>query len=242
MRTSSSPIVRALRPLLAFAALSPLAASAQVIFMDFGTSGNTTTESGKSWNNVTSVSAMGSSASLLDYDTNLASGLSYQITDAFQATGSSAPNAATEDFSATAVRDYFYGSDGNAPDRNAQITFTGFDPSKQYTFTFLASSNSAAGSSNNRSTLFSLTGSATNQVTQDAAGNNLTTVSILSVSPSVSGTFVLDVSKALANTNSNGYYHLNALKIEAVAVPEPSAAAALLGLGALGMCVLRRKR
>lgn len=238
MHTSSNTL-RALRPLVALAAFAPLAASAQVIFMDFGGGGGSeTTESGKSWTNVTGVGTMASSAAMLDYNTNAASGLSYQITNDFQATnGQGAPGAVGE-FLANASVDSFYISDSNA---SAVIVFTGFDPGKQYSFTFLSARNPA---SDNRSTQFSLVGAGSNSTSLNAAGNTSITTSLFSVTPDAGGTFTLTVTKdAALNDNSSGFAYLNALKIEAVStIPEPSAAAALLGLGALGLCVLRRKR
>lgn len=236
MRTSSNTL-RALRPFLALAAFAPLAASAQVIFMDFGGAGSSETSvSGKFWNNVTGVGTMPSSASLLDYDTGLASGLTYQLTDAFLATNGQGDQIAVGDFPINATRDSFYGDNSNPL---GQFTFTGFDPGKQYTFTFLSSRDSVA---DNRSTLFSVTGASTSSVAINSALATPETGSILSISPSMSGTFVLNVTKDAANTNTSGFYYLNALKIEAVVIPEPSSAAALLGLGALSLCVLRRKR
>lgn len=238
MRTSSNTL-RALRPLIALAAFSPLAASAQVIFIDFGGGGASveTTEVGKSWNNVTGVGTMTSSAALLDYNTNLASGLSYQITNDFQQTNGTGDQLTVGEFPVNATRDSFIGSSSNPL---GQITFTGFDPGKQYTFTFLSSRDNV---SDNRSTLFTVTGSGTSSVTIDAALSTPVTGSILSITPSVSGSFVLDVTKGASNSNSSEFFYLNAIKIEAVStIPEPSAAAALLGLGALGMCLLRRKR
>lgn len=228
--------------LLLAAALLPLATHAQTIFIDFGTPGQTTPiESG--WNNVTNVGVSANPISLIDSVTQQASGLSYAITDAFQATGSSAPASASGEFPATAVRDYFYGSDQNAPDQSGQITFYGFDPSQKYTFTFLASSSSAAGDLNNRATLFTLTGATTETATQNAAGNNLELISIIEISPSVSGTFTLDVSKhPELNTNSSGYFHLNALKIEVAQIPEPSSTAALAAGAAILAVALKRRR
>ncbi|MFH1497790.1 MAG: PEP-CTERM sorting domain-containing protein [Verrucomicrobiota bacterium] len=238
MRTTSSPL-RALRPFLALAALAPVAASAQVIFIDFGGGGSSeTSEPGKSWNNVTGVGTSDSAIALLDYNTNLASGLSYEITDAFLASNGQGDQLTVGEFPVNATRDSFYGDNSNPL---GQIEFTGFDPGKQYTFTFLSSRDSVSG---NRSTLFTVTGAGTSSVAINSALATPETGTIFSITPSVSGSFVLDVTKDAANDNSSGFYYLNALKIEAVSstIPEPSAAAALLGLGALGLCVLRRKR
>ena len=237
MSNPSHSLLRALRPLLALAAFAPLAASAQVIFIDFGGGGtSTTTEVGKSWNNVTGVGTMTSSVALLDYNTNAASGLSYQITDAFLATAGNGDVVDVGEFPTNATRDSFYGDNSNPL---GQITFTGFDPGLQYTFTFLSSRD---GVSDNRSTLFTVTGAGTSSVVIDSALATPVPDSIFSITPSVSGSFVLDVSKDAANTNSSGFYYLSAMKIEVSTIPEPSAAAMLFGGAALGLCVLKRRR
>lgn len=238
MSNPSHSLLRALRPLLALATFAPLAASAQVIFIDFGGGGPSveTTEVGKSWNNVTGVNTMTVSASLLDYDTNVASGLSYQITDAFQQTNGTGDQLTVGEFPVNSTRDSFIGSDSNPL---GQITFTGFDPGKQYTFTFLSSRD---GVSNDRTTLFTLTGANVNSVAINAALATPETDSIFSITPSVSGSFVLDVTKGSSNDDGSGFFYLNALKIEVSTIPEPSAAAMLLGGSALGLCVLRRRR
>ncbi len=231
MRTSPSSTFRTLCPLLALAAFAPLAASAQVIFMDFGQN------STSGWNNVTTNATNASPVSLTDFDTQLASGLSYQITADFTSRSENSSSPTFADYPQSAVLDFFHGNSTTASPKTSTIEFTGFDPSKSYTFTFVSSRYRT--DSQDLSTLFTVTGEGTSSVTVNA-NNNANTVSITAVKPDALGAFTLDIGKGATNTFN--YYYLNALKIEAVAIPEPSAAAALLGLGALGMCVLRRKR
>lgn len=230
-----TPCPRTLR-LTLVAALLPLAAHAQTIFIDFGGGGQTTTVAG--WNNVTNVSAMASAASLFDINSQVASGITYQITDGFYATNGQGASTAVGEFPLSATRDSFYGDNTNAP--TASITFAGFDPSKQYTFTFFAS---RAATSEDRSALYSLTGEATSSAALNPSSNETNTVSITAITPNENGLLILDISKhPTLNVSSSGFFYLNAMKIEVAQVPEPSSAAALAGAAALTLIGLRRRR
>lgn len=224
--------IRALRPLLVFVALAPITSFSQVVFMDFGAG---TLTSG--WNNVTATGTMASSVSLTDFDTQTASGLSYQITASFTAWSSNSSSPSFTDYPSSAVLDFFHGNSTTASPKTSTIKFTGLDPAKSYTFSFV--STRKATDSLDRSTQFTTIGSDSNSVTVNAY-NNATTVSIASIKSDALGVITLNIGKGATNTAN--YYYLNALQIEAVAIPEPSTFAALLGFGCLGLCLVRRKR
>lgn len=227
-----NPLRFAITPRLALAAaLLPLAAPAQTIFIDFGT--NSTGTSG--WNNVSSTSVMASAASLTDFDSKTASGITYQITDDFGSL-STQTGSSFGDFPTTSTNDFFFGQNTNP---GAAITFAGFDTNTFYTFTFVSYRNATG--SDDRSTEFTLNGLTTAGVATNSL-NNLTTVSITAIRPDENGVIVLDIGKAAANTNSNGYFYLNAMKIEVAQVPEPGSAAALAGLFAVAAVALKRRR
>ncbi len=230
MSTPSS-LLRALRPLLALAALAPLAASAQVIFIDFGQ----ITTSG--WNNVTSPDASVSAVTLIDFNTQEETSLTYQITADFSARSENSSSPAVDGYPESSVLDFFHGNSTSSTPKTSTIEFAGFDPEKSYTFTFLSSRYRT--DSADLTTLFTVTGDSTNSVTTNA-NNNATTVSLAAIKSDENGVFVLDIAKG--ETNTFNYYYLNAIKIEASTIPEPSAAAMLVGGAALGLCVLRRRR
>lgn len=232
MRTSSLTL-RALRPLLALAAFAPLAASAQVIFMDFGNQATAT----PGWNNVLDQYTDANPVALTDFETNTVSAFTYQVTAGFSGFSTNTIPA-TGDFPTTATGDFLHGNSTAATPKSSVIEFTGFDVTKTYTFTFFSARNATSGGTD-ITTLFTLLGDGTSTTSVNSY-HNTSTVSISAVRPDADGNFQLTVSKG--DTNNYNYYFINALKIEAVAIPEPSAAAALLGLGALGMCVLRRRR
>lgn len=221
---------------LSAAAFTPAVIQAQTIFIDFGGGGSSETAL-TGWNNVTGVGVMGSAASLLAI-TGSASGITYQITDAFQATNGQGDQLEIGEFPISASRDSFYGSNDNAL---GQITFAGFDPTKQYTFTFLSSRDSVSAG---RMTLFTVSGASSSSVEVNSSVATPTPGSIFSITPSLAGTFVLNVTVGPNNANNNdGFFYLNAMKIEAVsAIPEPSAAAVLAGAAAVTLVGLRRRR
>lgn len=212
--------------------LAALTAQAQTIFIDFGT--NSTSTAG--WNNVTSTGLSPSPVSLLDFDTKASSGVTYEITDAFHSL-STQTGAVSGEFPTTATNDFFFGQDSNPL---AQITFSGLDPSKFYIFSYVSYRNTSG--SDNRSTQFTLQGLGSSSVSTNSL-NNLTSVSSIAIKPNSEGVFILDIAKGAANTNTSGFFYLNAMKIEVTQVPEPASAPVLAASAALVAAVgLRRRR
>ncbi len=160
------------------------------------------------WNNLSGYSD-GSITGLID-DIGGTSTINVNVTDAFSQSndlGVLNPSG-NNPFPSTAVRDAFYG-DNNNP--TGIITFGGLNPNKVYTFEIFASRREVT---DNCETLFSAIGATTANATLNATTNSANTCLIAYVAPDASGNILLNVSKGLNNDNSNGYYHVNTIKLQ----------------------------
>jgi hypothetical protein len=214
--------------LIALAVLSAVSATAQTILMDLGGAASNSPE--PTWNNIVENSLPTSSPrAMTDALTGLASGISAQFSGTWGTANSSGYASGTADFAATATQDSLFINTGNT----GIITFSGLDIGKTYDFTLFASRTGTG----TRNVTFSIAGATTNSTTVNVL-NNSQSVSLSALAPAVNGTLTLSV----FNTAGDNFAYLNALKLSASAVPEPSAYASLLGLGAIGFCLCRRKR
>lgn len=207
---------------------------ATTIFIDFGGTNS------ENWNTRTSASST-ATEELTDFDTGLGTGISYGLTDAFVGVNSAGPAPGFGEFNAASTDDSFYVDNSNP---KGEIVFTGLDNSTAYYFTFLAARYNVT---DNRSTTYTLTGNSTDSVNVNASIANGDPISASNIGnlneiyPDAGGTITLTVAKtAGVNTNGNGWAYLNAIKLSTV--PEPSAYASILGLLALGLVSVRRKK
>jgi len=100
---------------------------------------------------------------------------------------------------------------------------------KLYNFTFFASRN---GVNDIRDATYAVTGA--NSLTGDLnASNNHTDVLRLDgISPDGNNEIYLDVTPGPNNSNGIGFYYINLMQVDVVAIPEPMSASLLLsGLG-----------
>lgn len=226
--SSPSLLRRTLSSLLILAVIAPLSVSAQVILMDFG--GATSKSPEPTWNNIVENSLPSSPRVMTDSLTGLNSAISVALSGTWGTANSSGYATGNSDFIASATQDSLFINTGNT----GIITFSGLNPLQTYTFT-LFSSRTGTGE---RNVTFNVAGATpTNSVTVNSF-NNTSSVAITAIAPAANGTFVLSVT----NTNGDNFAYLNALKLEATPIPEPSTYAALLGVGALGLCLARRRR
>ncbi len=242
MTTLSSLTSRSIRSAsLALAIAAPLTALAQTaVYIDFSapTGSLATTWTGGNWNNVTQdIGVMASPVSLIDFNTGLASGISYQITRGFGGNNGTGdltnPRAEGDPFPFSAWRDSFF---QQGVGQFSTIVFSGLQPGQEYTFTFASARGSV---SDNRTTEFLVEGLGSGSVSVNSS-NNTQSVSLTSVFSDANGFATLTVRAGAGNDNASRFYYINAMSI--TAIPEPSAFAALAGLGALGVAATRRRR
>ena len=95
----------------------------------------------------------------------------------------------------------------------ARARFSNLNPNRSYAFTLYASRMNAT---DNRETLYTLTGANTGSATLDAANNSTQVAIVTDIFPRPDGTIDLQIEPGPNNTNAYLFYHLTAIKIESV--------------------------
>lgn len=222
---------------LALAVLGATTLCAQVIQLDFGSS---SILSGAGWNNVDESTT--TIASLVD-SSGTPTGISFAIAGYNTAPNSSGTNAGLDAWPGTATGDNLY---GNLSSWSGQvcpeitIDFGNLDPTSSYDFAIFAS---RMGVSDNRSALYSFSGSTTGSAVLDAANNTSTVAVVAGIVPTPGGTIALSITPDASNTNGTGFYYIGLMELSGSlsAIPEPGFLTSLIGLGALGLCLRRRR-
>lgn len=193
--------------------------SAADILVDFGAATSTTPNN---WNNITDTQA--ANTTLLDKN-GATTGINLKITDPFyngyNTAGTTSPSGSATDFPSTATQDNFFGHalDWSPAVANpvGMIEFSGLDPHKYYSFSIFASRVSA---SDNRETLYTITGlNETKTAILDASNNTSNIAEILNMLPTADGKLTLKVEAGTNNTSSNKFYYIGALKIAVANTP-----------------------
>ena len=183
-------------------------------YFDFGNS--TYTTSGN-WNNlvVTSQNEDGLTLNVINAS-GVDTGILFTLTDSFDhinANGTSSPNSALP-FPDTASRDSFFGATDAGFNGNVNptggFTLSGLDPSKYYSFSVFSSRN---GVSDNRETLYTVTGASSDNEALDPANNTSNTADILNIQPNGSGEITFQAESGPNNTNGFGFYYLGAIQL-----------------------------
>lgn len=186
----------------------------QYIYLDFGSPSYTTAGN---WNNVvvSSQNETGITMNLLD-DAGIDTGIVFALSDSFDhinTNGTTSPNGALP-FTATASRDSFFGETQSGFNGNVNptggFTLSNLDPSKYYSFSVFSS---RTGVSDNRETLYTITGLTTDSAALDPANNTSNTADILNIQPNGSGEIILQAEPGVNNTNSFGFYYLGAVQL-----------------------------
>lgn len=186
----------------------------QAILIDFG--GASTTERGPSpddptnhWNNLTDPS--GSLPQLVTVE-NLPSGKALVMIRRFNGAnlnGSTAPSP----FPVDATRDSMYGNTeafGGLANVFPSFKITGLDTAERYDLMFYAS---RTGAGDNRETLYTVEGVATNTATLDASNNATNTATLASLQPNGAGELVISLRPGPRNNNANHFTYLGVLRI-----------------------------
>jgi hypothetical protein len=181
--------------------------SEELVYLDFGSSGGTTDDGG--WTNVTDATVTGEVVDLVDYYTGELNGLEMEIssgTAGINSNGATPVSPVADFFETTALADSFYWSGSATP----TMVFRGFNPNREYAFTFVGSRD---GVSDDRVALYTLAGEVTKSVSLNASNNVSRSASIPSIRPDSNGEFTLTITADATNSNSSQYFYLGALEI-----------------------------
>ncbi len=186
----------------------------QITLMDFGLSAQTTIGN---WNNVTNSGTLNSTTTLID-NTGATTGEVLTLTDVFDDDiNGFGTTTAVPPFDATATRDNFFGENVSFTDTTPSLeltggfTLSGLVIGKYYSFKIFASRMSVT---DNRETLYTITGNASAKTaTLDAANNTSNIAAIFNIQPNASGEITIQAETGANNTNSSGFYYLGAIEM-----------------------------
>lgn len=200
--------------LLLFMLMSSISFAQQYAYIDFG---NPSTTTPNNWNNVvtTMQNQTGVIVALIDSNGN-ATGVTLELTDSFDAintNGTTSPNSALP-FPASATRDSFFGATDAGFNGNINptggFTLTGLDPTKYYSFSVFSS---RSGVSDNRETLYTISGATTAAEGLNTSNNTANTADILNMQSNASGEMTFEAKPGPNNNNNFGFYYLGALQL-----------------------------
>lgn len=229
--------------LLSALVLVPALLGAQTILIDFGDESTQTTGLADTWNNAhLGILAAGDTGTLfadLKDSTNTGTGITLNITNAFDGRNAAGIDTGTPPYATTATEDSFYTATATAStspgDGLGIFEFTELDSSKTYDFTMFASRMIT---SDNRETEYALLGANSETVYLNAANNTANTITASGISPTDLGVITLTVQAG--SNNESDYSYIGVVKI--TVIPEPGSMALLFGAVATGFVTLRRRR
>ena len=207
--------------------------SAETMLFDFG---NTARQTAGNWNNI--VPATTDLFAVFDTDGGIVPGVTLAITDTFFQTGepsqlgSEAPAGDAAGFPVDATDDYFFGHTGpfaGADDNPyGEVRLSGLNPATAYNFTFFSARN---GVTDNRETMFTALGANSLSGVAVTSNNNTEVLRLDGVFPDTNGDIFVGVEAGPGNDNSNEFFYINLMQVDAV--PEPSAVMLALASAAL---------
>ena len=199
---------------LFFIAIAFSGFSQDFVYIDFGIDSQ---ETPGNWNNISIANAAstdGLTAALIDSN-GMSTGVTLTIDDQFNTVnngGSQSPDASLP-FPETASRDSFFGSSTlfqGLTEPEGGFILTGLDPSKYYSFIIFASRNNV---SDNRETLYTVTGSSTFTETLNPSNNTLDTADIFDVQSNATGEITFRAEAGANNTSGPQWYYLGAIEM-----------------------------
>ena len=219
--------------------LSVSVASGQTLFYDFG---HTDSQSDPgSFNNLT----IGTQTIADSIDQNgTGTGIGIEVTNPFfisgepSRLGTETPSGDAAQFGVAATDDYFFGHTGAFAGEESNplsvLEFQNLSQSKTYTLTIFSS---RTGVNDNRETVFESFGTEIVSGALNPSNNDSGVLVLSGLSAGLDGTISLSVFAGPNNDNTNSFYYLGAIRLDAV--PSP-AGAGVLGLG--GLLAGRRRR
>jgi len=216
--------------ILLFLLLPLFVISQEYTLIDFGSAVNS---SSGNWNNITSNTdnQAGITANLLS-DTGATTGITLTVNDTFHSVnenGTTSPSPSLP-FIATSTRDSFYGemvAFNGVTNTTGGFTLSGLDATKYYSFKIFASRN---GVTDNRESLYTVTGSSTLTATLDAANNTANIAQIFNIQPLANGTITFQATKGANNNNTYGFYYLGAIQLIKTTTPYSNTTSSTLSL------------
>lgn len=200
-------------------------AQTEVIAIDFGSSGMTETPS--PWNNITNP-VSGLVYNLVNLNA-AATGIGIAVTDDFSGSASSGGTTTvspTLNYPSTATSDYFYGSSTNS---TGALLLSNLVVGKEYTLKIFGSRSIS--DSDVRQATCTVVGLTIQSGSYDAT-NNVSTVTSFTFKPKTDGTAVITLAKGTENTNSSGFFYLNAMQLSySTETPSYSSNALLVDFG-----------
>lgn len=197
--------------------LDPLLAAApfpkdSTIQLDFGSAANSP---GTGWNNVTAEIGMDPLGKLpaLTAATGTATAAGLEILSPFNALNDNGSTASAV-FPAAATRDSLFGNTeefGGMSNMFPAFRLTGLDPALVYRLTFYAS---RTGVTDNRSTLYTVTGGSTATAVLDASENINGIALVGNIAPDAQQGITVSLSAPAANTSPNHFTYLGVLKLD----------------------------
>jgi hypothetical protein len=202
-----------------------LAIEPESFLFDFG--GANTTVNGpapdditNAWNNVTSSIGGSDTGEIMNLVTsrNRVTDSGFVILSRFNGanengvlTGGPFPSDATRDslFGNTEV---FSGLSNIFP----SFKLTGLTPTQAYSFSFYASRSAV---SDNRSTLYTVSGATTGTATLNAAANTTNIATVSGIKPSIDGEITVSLTPSASNNNANHFTYLGVMKVLPTSVP-----------------------
>jgi lysophospholipase L1-like esterase len=215
LNTNATPIVFYLDDVVfkAKADTVPQTNNSGSILIDFGSTATTTSGN---WNNITDHQA--ADTKLID-DQGVVTNITLKVTEPFyngyNTAGTTTTSGDASIFPSSAASDNFFGHAllwGTTPaNPDGIITLSGLDASKYYSFTIFAS---RTGVTDNRETLYTLTGNgAAKMVTLDPANNTSKVAKLDSIRPDAAGIITFKCEAGVNNNSSNKFFFLGAMKI-----------------------------
>ena len=194
--------------------------SQEFTLIDFGSVNNSTTAT--NWNNVTSSTdnQEGMIVNLIN-TAGASTGAILTVDDSFHGvneSGTTSPDVNLP-FVGSATRDSFYGEMtpfNGVTNTTGGFTLSGLNPEKFYTFKIFGSRN---GVTDNRETLYTVSGLTTTAASLNTSNNISNTADVLNIKPNANGIITLQATKGAANTNANGFYYLGAIQLIATDSP-----------------------
>jgi hypothetical protein len=146
-------------------------------------------------------------------------------------------------FSVEMTRDNLFGHSDNfnvgAPRPSAEFTLSGLDPTGATAYSFIFSAG-RTGVTDNRETQYEVIGRTAGLSFLDASSNTSEVAFMEPIVPDVNGELKLIVRAGPSNTNGSKFYYLGAMRMDTVAIPEPSGVLMFVCGGTL-LGLLRRR-
>lgn len=201
------------------------AATTPPLYFDFGAAGTTTgaaQDATRTWNNITpaiGASNIGVLDPLKD-STGANTGARLQMVRRFNDANSNGTTTSTA-FPASATQDSLYGNTENWVGLSnifPAFRLAGLNPQASYSFVFFAS---RTGASDNRQTIYTVTGAGVSTASLDAANNVNNVATLVAVNPSAAGEILIELSAGPQNNSPYHFTYLGAMVMTPAATQAP---------------------